>query len=310
MTTVRDNAPASPTDPIPGHIQTNQSTSAHRYEDGRHFHADKNITYILPDDIQEDDRLHLQHWAVQLAFGSNFDAPVQEALEDGIKVLDSACGPGTWVLEMAKAFPNSKFCGTDLSSRFPDQIKPKNSEFYVHNIVEDPPFEKDSFGYIHQQAVTVGIKIVDWPKVLENHKLILKPGGWIELTEFSYTEAHNSGPITKAGNDISFKMLAAAGLDPDLGSHLTTLLADAGFTNIQARSVDIPVNHGGKLGELFWENTKEAFKSTKSVYAKFRPEFQEPGVYEKFIEDMGEECKTYKSTVRWTRAIAQKPSTD
>lgn len=38
------------------------------------------------------DRLHQQHWMIRLAFGSNFDAPVEKELEKGIVVLDSACG--------------------------------------------------------------------------------------------------------------------------------------------------------------------------------------------------------------------------
>ncbi|KAI9313555.1 S-adenosyl-L-methionine-dependent methyltransferase [Dichotomocladium elegans] len=287
-------------------VLKSQTTSPHRYEGGRRFHADESIPYILPSDAQEDDRLHLQHWAIKLAFGSNFDAPVQHALEHGIDVLDSACGPGTWMLEMANMFPNSKFHGTDISTRFPDQIKPGNSEFRVHNIVNDPPFEKDCFGYIHQRLVVLSIKIDEWPTVLENLKLTLKPGGWIELTEFSFAEAYNLGPVTKKKKQ-GFKLMAAGGMDPDLGSNLTKLLLKAGFINIQKRSVDFPINHGGKLGELFWYDFKEGLVSSKLAYTKIHSEFEKPGVYEKFLEDMGEECKTNKTTIQWTRAIAQKP---
>lgn len=45
--------------------------------------------------LVDKDRLHQQHWMIRLAFGSNFDAPVQDALERGIVVLDSACGTYT-----------------------------------------------------------------------------------------------------------------------------------------------------------------------------------------------------------------------
>ncbi|KAI9322668.1 S-adenosyl-L-methionine-dependent methyltransferase [Dichotomocladium elegans] len=308
MSTTSDITSGPPATDTPSPVQISQSTQSNRYENGRRFNDDENVVYILPNDAQDDDRLHIQHWALKLGFGSNFDAPVEQTLKDGTNVLDSACGPGTWMLDMATMFPNSKFYGTDVSSRFPDQIKPKNSEFCVHNIMDDPPFEKDYFGYIHQRLVIAGIKKNDWPKVIENLKLTLKPGGWIELTEISFVQMNNLGPITESGNNITFKVLAAGGMDPDLGSNLMQMLSDAGFINIQKRTFDAPLNHGGKIGELFWNDFEELMKSTKSAYASVHPEFEEPGVHEKFIKDVGEECKLNKTTVQWTRAFAQKPA--
>lgn len=149
--------------------------------------------------------MHQQHWLVALAFGSHFDSPVQAELEKGINVLDSACGtlilflmfsattlplqclwyqqhdswlthlyydttkidegPATWAMQMAKAYPKSKVYGTDISERFPDSIKPSNCEFLVHNIVENPPFPDDHFGFIHQRFLLLGIAKKDWPQV-------------------------------------------------------------------------------------------------------------------------------------------------
>ncbi|KAI9314397.1 S-adenosyl-L-methionine-dependent methyltransferase [Dichotomocladium elegans] len=279
----------------------------YRYEGGRQFNGAENVAYVLPNDTEEDDRLHLQHRALKEAFGTNFDAPVQDTLVEGMNVLDSACGPGSWALEMAGTFPNSKFYGTDISPRPEDQPKPENCEFLVSNIVEEPVFDENFFGYIHQRLVLLGIKAVDWPQLLQNLKFMLKPGGWIELTEFSYSNWENLGPCTKIGNEINIETLGAAGFDVDLGSNLSRLLTEAGFTNIQSRAIDMPVNHGGKMGELFWENAKQAFKSLNHIYSKKKPEFKDPEVFEKFIEDCGEECKNNKTTLPWTRIIAQKP---
>ncbi|KAI9313554.1 S-adenosyl-L-methionine-dependent methyltransferase [Dichotomocladium elegans] len=257
----------------------------------------------------EDDRLHLQHKALKLAFGTSFDAPIEQCLDEGTNVLDSACGPGSWTLEMAKRFPNSKFYGTDLSSRFPDQNKPDNTEFRVLNIVDESPFESNYFGYIHQRAVTLGIKIADWPKILENIKRTLKPGGWVELTEVNLinTTFRETRQNVSNQDEIGFKLMAAGGMDPDLGSKLTNMLSEAGFVNVQKRSFDVPINHGGELGEIFWYDFKRGLESSKLAYARVHPEFEEPGVYEKFLEDMGEESKINKTTIRWTRAFAQKP---
>ncbi|KAI9314398.1 S-adenosyl-L-methionine-dependent methyltransferase [Dichotomocladium elegans] len=284
-----------------------QGAPLHRYEGGRQFHGNENVAYVLPNDVEEDDRLHLQHWTIKLAFGSSFDAPVQTALEDGTNVLDSACGPGTWALELANSFPNSNFYGTDISPRFPNNIKPKNCTFLVHNVIDEPPFDENFFGYIHQRLLLLGIKAAEWPGLLQRLKFTLKPGGWIELTEFSYCNWGNLGPCTKTGNEINIQILGDAGFDIDLGSNLARLLAEAGFTNIQSRAIDMPINHSGKMGELFWEDAREAFKSLNHIYSKIKPEFKDPEVFAKFIEDCGEECRNNKTTLPWTRIIAQKP---
>lgn len=42
------------------------------------------------------------------------------------------------------------------------------------------------------------------------------------------------------------------GMDIDLANNLEPMLKDAGFVNVQTRSFDMPMNHGGKVGELFW----------------------------------------------------------
>ncbi|KAI9316251.1 S-adenosyl-L-methionine-dependent methyltransferase [Dichotomocladium elegans] len=307
VSTMSDTAVVSFSGAGHSNISSSSSTAQHRYDGGRRYHNDENIAYILPNDEEEDDRIHLQHWAIKLVFGSNFDAPIQKALEEGINVLDSGCGPATWTLEMANVFPCSTFYGIDISSRFPNQIKPGNCEFLLHNIVDDFPFEENYFGFIHQRLVTLGIKQVDWPKVLRNLKLILKPGGWIELTEFSYLKMENPGPCHQLASDLSLKMLTSAGLDIDLGTNLPRLLSDAGFINIQPRVVDVPVNHGGKVGDLFWDDLKEGIQSLKPMFIKMHPKFEDPAVFEKFSFDLGEEKKIHKWTMPWTRVIAQKP---
>ncbi|RUS25619.1 hypothetical protein BC938DRAFT_471875 [Jimgerdemannia flammicorona] len=56
--------------------------------DGRRFFDDKDIHYVLPNDVEEIDRLVMQHFILQRAFGANYQAPVKDLLESGIKVLD------------------------------------------------------------------------------------------------------------------------------------------------------------------------------------------------------------------------------
>ena len=36
--------------------------------------------------------MNMQHYCIKTFFGDNFDAPIEEQLQQGITVLDSGCG--------------------------------------------------------------------------------------------------------------------------------------------------------------------------------------------------------------------------
>lgn len=93
-------------------------SKSRQMSNGRIYHDREDVHYLMPDDDEgifildkkrkytvshlyycacailypEIDRIHQQHWILSHAFGSHFEAPVQEALSQGITVLDSACG--------------------------------------------------------------------------------------------------------------------------------------------------------------------------------------------------------------------------
>src|SRR5688500_16906480 len=60
-----------------------------RFEDGRRFHNDKNAKYFLPNDDDEVDRLHSQHFLVRYLWQCNYLAPIDDLLKDEkSKILD------------------------------------------------------------------------------------------------------------------------------------------------------------------------------------------------------------------------------
>lgn len=115
--------------------------------------------------VLENDRRHRQHWTLKLAFEGNFDAPVEESLVEGIKVLDCACGPASWTMEMAKDYPRSEFEGLDVTTSFPNAIKPENCHFTVHNMIDPFPFPANHFEYIHQRLLVLGLLASEWDSV-------------------------------------------------------------------------------------------------------------------------------------------------
>ena len=102
---------------------------------------------------------------ITVLYYRNFRAPVTGQLEEGINVLDSGCGPGTWSLEIAETYPRSKVYGIDCSDTFPESIKPSNVEFVTGNIAQDLPYEENFFDFIHQRCLILGLTEADWTSV-------------------------------------------------------------------------------------------------------------------------------------------------
>lgn len=96
---------------------------------------------------------------------SNFHSPVSHQLNEGITVLDSGCGPGAWTLEMANTYPKSSFHGIDASKVFPEN-KPSNATFGVGNVASRIAYPDNTFNYIFQRLLFLGLTSEDWDKVI------------------------------------------------------------------------------------------------------------------------------------------------
>lgn len=102
--------------------------------------------------------------------------------------------------EMANTYPNSNFTGIDVSSAWPSEIRPSNSNFIVSNIIHDLPLEENSIDYAYMRFLGLGIPNYQFPIVLANIFKVLKPGGWIELVDVrtgrNATYAHATSMLT------------------------------------------------------------------------------------------------------------------
>src|ERR1700722_6499167 len=88
-----------------------------RFAEGRRFHNVEGVPYFLANDEEEISRLQMHHYIFRYIWQSIYSAPMHEKLvSENLRVLDSGCGPGTWILDMANSYKKSIFVGVDLSS--------------------------------------------------------------------------------------------------------------------------------------------------------------------------------------------------
>ncbi|KAI8974694.1 S-adenosyl-L-methionine-dependent methyltransferase [Pilobolus umbonatus] len=278
-----------------------------QYIDGRRYNNDEGIEYFFPNDNDEADRLHQQHWIMRYAFQCNYHAPIKDQLEKGIAVLDAGCGPATWTFEMAESFPNSKFTGVDVSFVFPEAIRPPNVDFEICSIAKDLPFPDNSFDFYFQRFLILGLTASDWEAALKNAFRVLKPGAYIEVTEPTLKQYYHAGPKTAAIQDIMSAVMLKKGLVPEAGPQLERMLTEAGFINVTVNIRPLPINHTNKIGETFWQDCSHAYANLRPMLALDTPEFEDPEVYKEYVKTLGDECTEMKTNMIFYVTNAQKP---
>ncbi|RKP09147.1 S-adenosyl-L-methionine-dependent methyltransferase [Thamnocephalis sphaerospora] len=165
------------------------------YVDGRRFHGAENTPYMLPNDDEEADRLHEQHFALCALIGNNYVAD-QHGMR---RVLDVGTGPGAWIMDMATEFPACEFIGVDVSPIQPVVVMPSNARFEITNILEGLCFADNAFDLVHARLLMAAMPKTCWPDLIADMARVCTSDGVVELCE---TDAIicNAGPVAEQVN--------------------------------------------------------------------------------------------------------------
>lgn len=181
-----------------------------------------------------------------------------ERLAAGAEVADIGCGSGHAVNLMAQAFPASRFTGIDFSDEGlsagraeAQRLGLANASFQAHDVAEldvtDAYDVITVFDAIHDQAQPA--------RVLANIHRALRPGGvflMVDIKASSRLEDNVGAPLAAYLYTVSTMHcmsvslgLGGAGLGTVWGRQLaTSMLADAGFTDVAVHEIDgDPLNY-------------------------------------------------------------------
>ncbi|KAK3680775.1 S-adenosyl-L-methionine-dependent methyltransferase [Podospora appendiculata] len=221
----------------------------HRQENGRTYHAYKELKYIMPNDEAENDRLDLQHHIFSLTYdGALHSCPAgKDPTKPLRRVLDAGTGTGIWAIDFADEHPETHVIGIDLSPIQPAFVPP-NLSFYIDDL-EEPWTFSEKFDFIYCRFLTGSIG--NWPKFMETAYENLSPGGWIEIADIMSPIDCDDGTLTEDTPLLKWStlLLQAAG---QLGRPIDSArlykqqLLDAGFTNVMERVHKWPQNAWAK----------------------------------------------------------------
>lgn len=216
--------------------------------------------------LMDQDRLinrYMQRWIMR------------EDTTDIHDILDIACGPGGWVLDVATAYPQAQVTGIEISEPMVDYACAQatmrglgNAHYTVMNVLEPLTFPDNSFDLINARLIFGFMPPGAWPRLMQECLRLLRPGGIIQLTE-SEMPITNSASFERLASKSSQAMVAARKSFSSDGRHngitamLCPFLRRAGFQHVQLRAFDIDYSAGTDIHEAILENWMIAYKLLK-----------------------------------------------
>lgn len=276
-------------------------------------------TYVFdPESASEMARLIDQARTIAIGMGGIW-VGLPEPANDA-QVLDLACGPGGWVLDVAYAYPKVEVAGVDVSQTMIAYANARarsqglnNATFGVINILHPLDFSENSFDVVTARALFGVLKREAWKPFLAECLRILKPGGVLRLTEpndFGITSSPAIERIQEMGARFMWK--AGYGFSVDgrsfgIAPRLPSMLRESGFTDVHhlAHAVDFSANTPAWID--FYRNYEVTFAQGKrmNIAMGLFTEAEYDQLYQQFLIEMRSE--DFWGMSQFLSAFGQKP---
>ena len=226
--------------------------------------SDKNTYIIDSENVAEMARLlHQDRILTKSMGGLWFEQP---ELSNSHDILDLACGPGGWALEVADTQRNMHVVGVDISEKMIEYAralargqKLMNIEFRVMNILKSLDFPNDSFDLVNARLIYSFMPPNAWPTLIQECLRVCRPEGTIRLTE-SETAVTNSAGSEKILGMLNLALKRAGQSFSPEGQHagivamLERFLHDAGCVNVQSKAYVLNFSAGMEAHSGWYEN--------------------------------------------------------
>jgi SAM-dependent methyltransferase len=199
------------------------------------------------------------------------------------RVLDIACGPGGWVLELAQAYPHMQVTGFDISEKMIGYARTlarankfDNAQFQVASAMDPLDFPDDSFDLVNTRHIEEVIPVSAFAPLFKEMFRITRPGGIVRITgsEWGVTNSFAFEQLIQ----LIFRAAQIAGLDfsPDgrntsITPRLYHFLRDVGCVNVQERPSFMDFSAGSGFSH-------EGFQLWSMSYELIEPFFLGTGV--------------------------------
>jgi ubiquinone/menaquinone biosynthesis C-methylase UbiE len=196
------------------------------------------------------------------------------------RILDIGCGPGDWVLEVAREHPDIEVIGVDTSQTMLTEAASHahargytNARFLQVDATEPMDFPDGYFDLVNARTIVGFMSPTLWPTLLAECLRLLRPGGVFRDTEFSEGLTNSAAAGQLWGFYSKALTLTGRSYDPD-GRHigivnqLPRLLRGAGYEQVQTRAYAIDHSAGTPAWEGWFKNSSVVFQLLKPFVTK------------------------------------------
>ncbi|KAI7906888.1 S-adenosyl-L-methionine-dependent methyltransferase [Cokeromyces recurvatus] len=244
----------------------------------------------------------------------------QAKLESPSVIVNWCCGIGTWCMEMATMFPNTRIIGVDYKeviTSFNMQHSLPNLKFkYIaahDKLTGLESFEDNSVDFVMMRDVwLINIPILKWEYVLKQVYRILKPGGWIELQEHT-TQIGTMGPCGAKLFQWYTRFFTETQIDRTIARKLGDFLGYAGFSNIDQQTTISPVGEWCTTLELkesgfLFKDILERHLRVLSRWVAQVCDVDEGLINQLLTKVVEDEADEHNTSVDWIFYTARKPA--
>jgi ubiquinone/menaquinone biosynthesis C-methylase UbiE len=206
--------------------------------------------------------------------------PEEPDLSAAEQMLDLACGPGKWAIDLAFAHPDIEIMGVDLNASIITYAGAlaksrglTNVTFEVMDIKKPLEFADNTFDLVNARSIVALMDKGSWPCLLAECKRILKPGGLIRLTE-GEAVVTNSAALHRLNTCLTQTMYkqgrtySVDGSSYGIAYILGTMLRNTGFEKIGKRPFILDSSYGTELHYSSCKDGETLFPLLKPFFLK------------------------------------------
>jgi ubiquinone/menaquinone biosynthesis C-methylase UbiE len=226
--------------------------------------------------------------------------PEQSDLSQVYQVLDIGCGPGGWVLDVARQYPHIHMVGIDISQLMIEYATSLATSqglaqvrFQVMDATQPLDFPDHTFDLVNGRILTGFLTTQQWSALISECYRVTKPGGLLRLTEgeWGFTNSAAFDTLMQLSNLAMYRgghSFSPHGRTIGTATVLRLLMQQAGYEVMGYRAHAVDFSGGTELHESNVQNYLVFQKLLQPFLAQMQISTQEElqRLYEQMEEDV------------------------
>ncbi len=209
---------------------------------------------------------------VTTGMGGLFPERADTSLSDVHDILDLGCGPGGFVLDVARAYPEIEVTGVDVSQQMVDYARAHaqarrfdNAHFHVMNVLKPLGFPDNSFDLVNARTLFAFMTPDTWPLLLQECMRVTRPGGIFRLTEpeiiiTTSPACQRIWKLLSRALYVTGRSFSSDGGMIEIIPQMTRLLREASFQHIRSKAYPIDQSAGTVAFAGWYQNYQILYK--------------------------------------------------